>query len=167
MTALEGSGGLLRSLLRRRGLRQFVKFCLVGATSTLISFAIFFALIEGVHLESYLGSPTWSRSVASTAAFVFAVSWGFFWNNRWTFREAADRSVHRRYGKFVLTNGVGLVLNLVILNVVAHLAPAPLIAVLDPYLKDPAGAVGLVAATGVVVFWNFGASKYWTFRPER
>lgn len=165
MTTVESTDGFLASVLRREGVRQFVKFCIVGASSTLIDFTIYLFLIERVHLQDTVGSLTLARPLAQAISFLFAVTNGFIWNSRWTFRKVAPapRGHHRRYGKFVLTNVVGLGLNLLILNVVAHLAPPALTALLASHLHDPAGFIGKVCATAVVVFWNFMASKYWTF----
>ena len=151
-------------MFQRRGVRQFIKFCIVGASSTLIDFSVYLLLIEGLHLQTLIGSLTLARPAAQSISFLFAVTNGFIWNNRWTFRGSGGGAVHSRYGKFVLTNGIGLSLNLLILTLVAHAVPAAVTHLLDPYLDDPAGFVGKVAATAVVVFWNFTASKYWTFK---
>lgn len=154
----------LQAVLRRGGVRQFVKFCIVGASSTLIDFSIYLSLIELAHLQTHIGSVVWGRVAAQCVSFLFAVTNGFIWNNRWTFRHADTRGIRGRYAKFVITNIIGLSLNVVILNVVAHLAPPNLTSMLATHLKDPAGFIGKLAAIVVVVFWNFTVSKYWTFR---
>ena len=167
MTSLELPDNPSRSLLERRGVRQFVKFCIVGASSTLIDFAIYFSLIELIHLQNYVGSLELARPIAQSVSFVFAVTNGFIWNNRWTFRKSGDGGHHQRYSKFVFTNLIGLALNLLILNLVANAIkhmPGVLPSLLTSRLQDPAGFIGKIAATGVVVFWNFTASKYWTFK---
>lgn len=153
----------MQKVLERRGLRQFVKFCIVGASSTLIDFAVFLLLIEGFHLGSRLGNPALARILAASASFLVAVSNGFFWNNRWTFRKSEEAGAGNRYAKFLVTNMIGLGLNLLILSLVAHLIPREISGLLASHLHDPEGFIGKLAATGVVVFWNFTASKYWTF----
>jgi putative flippase GtrA len=152
------------ALLRRNGLRQFVKFCIVGASSTLIDFGIYLSLIELLHIQSLLGSMQGGRILAQCCSFVFAVTNGFIWNSRWTFRHLDREGMHQRYFKFVVTNLIGLGLNLGILTLVSHNVPPALQSYLDAHLHDPAGFVGKLAAVFVVVFWNFSASKYWTFR---
>jgi putative flippase GtrA len=165
MTANESTPNPLSSALRRRGLRQFVKFCIVGASSTLIDFGIFYLLIEIVHLQQYVASLDVARALGVCAAFLVAVTNGFYWNSRWTFRNTDPEGMRRRYLKFVLTNMVGLGLNLSITLLLARLTPPVVIALLAPYLrKDPAAFFGKAVATGIVVFWNFTANKYWTFR---
>jgi len=160
----DGAPAGLAALLQRRGVRQFVKFCIVGASSTLIDFGVYLTLIEVVHLQDAVGSLQGGRLAAQVVSFLFAVTNGFFWNSRWTFRRLEPEGMRERYVRFVLTNLIGLSLNLGILALVSHNVPASLTAGLEPYLRDPAGFVGKVAAVFVVVFWNFSASKYWTFR---
>jgi len=164
MSAIQSTNSLFQAVARREGFRQFVKFCIVGASSTLIDLTIYLFLIEVFHLQRFVGSLDTTRIVAQSISFVFAVSNGFFWNNRWTFRAGGVTPAKTRYGKFVLTNLIGLSLNLLILRLVAHAVPPAIERVLDAHLHDPAGFVGKVTATFVVVFWNFCASKYWTFK---
>lgn len=162
--------GLRRSLLERPGLRQFVKFCIVGASSTAIDFGLFYLIFRAYALPARLhawlaGYPAWQSfadehhlalMIAATLSFLVSLSNGFFWNRRWTFAHARASSARRQYVQFALVNVVGLVLNLVIIRgtveVMGHYMSADL---------APFGAK--VIATAVVVFWNFLANKYWTF----
>ena len=155
---------MFRSVAQREGLRQFVKFCIVGASSTLIDLTIYLSLIEVFHLQNYVGGLETARLLAKSISFLFSVSNGFFWNSRWTFRAAEAAGGKRRYGKFVLTNVIGLSLNLCILYLVSRVVPPVLVRALSAYLHDPAGFVGMMTAMCFVVFWNFCASKYWTFK---
>jgi putative flippase GtrA len=173
MTATEAPTSPVQTVLRRRGVRQFVKFCIVGASSTLIDFAVFYLLIEVVHLQQHISasgaSEVMARDLARTGAvfiaFLLAVTNGFYWNNRWTFRAGGQSGLRERYLRFVVTNAIGLGLNLSITLGVARLCPPFMIALLAPYLhKDPAAFFGKAIATVIVVFWNFTASKYWTFK---
>jgi putative flippase GtrA len=164
---------MVQQIVQRRGLRQFVKFCIVGATSTIIDFGIYILLIEFVHLDRFVGSLALARMLAASISFLFAVTNGFYWNNRWTFRHAETEGHAQRYGKFVFSNVIGLALNTTILGLVAHSVPAQVTNTFASYLnlisfhpKDPAGLIGKICATAVVVFWNFTASKYWTFKTS-
>jgi putative flippase GtrA len=144
-------------LLQRRGVRQLVKFCLVGATSTFIDKrTLWFLLNDGMPR-----SPWW---ISATISFCLAVTNGFIWNSRWTFRSpAAARSTGAQYGMFFGTNVIGLVLNLGLTNLILVLFADHL-----PYIGGNAHAsdvlVASLLAVPVVVLWNFAASKYWTFR---
>ena len=165
MTALDAPTGMLHTVIRRRGVRQFVKFCIVGASSTAIDFMVFFLFIEVLHIQQHLASQDLGRALSVCAAFLVAVTNGFYWNSRWTFKHTDAEGLRQRYVKFVLTNLVGLALNLTITLLLARIAPVAVLTLLRPYLqKDPAAFFGKAVATVFVVFWNFTASKYWTFR---
>jgi putative flippase GtrA len=174
MAALEVTPGMFQALIRRQGVRQFVKFCIVGASSTAISAGIFTWLVYGVHLDQVLhqalaGLPALQQfvdryqiyvQVAAFIAFLFAVTNGFIWNNRWTFRQADQAGKHLRYVKFVLVNVVGLTLNQTILFIVNGLLTAGK----SSAEKGLEPLIAFMVATGIVVFWNFLANKYWTFK---
>ena len=176
MTAAEISTSPLSRVLKRPGVRQFVKFCVVGASSTLIDFGVYLSLIELLHLDHlvksalHLQSPdqalNLARPLAQTISFLLAVTNGFIWNNRWTFRTHGEGDARKRYGKFVLTNVIGLILNLTILSLVVHTVSPGVVEWVRSMapLKDPAGLLGKMVATAVVLGWNFTASKYWTFK---
>lgn len=150
----------VRRLPQRRGVRQFVKFCLVGATSLFIDKrTLWFLLNEGLPR-----SPWW---ISATLSFTLAVTNGFVWNRTWTFR--ADTHAHRRrtqYGMFFATNLVGLALNLALTQLILTLFADHL-----PYIGGTPHASDVLLASilsvPIVVAWNFAASKYWTFRTAR
>jgi putative flippase GtrA len=174
--------GSITALASRPGARQFVKFCIVGASSTIIDFTLFNLLVEnGVLVGFGLLRRGLSPALALTCSFLVAVSNGFLWNSRWTFR-AARGDARKQYPKFVATNVVGWLLNLSIttlaLMIAAHLhlthvhhTPAETMRIVA--FGTRAGEIGFTAlalnaakaaATCVVLAWNFTASKLWTFK---
>jgi len=174
MTTSPSGDGRTPSLLQRRGLRQFIKFCIVGASSTVISASIFFGLIKILHLDQvvYGWLSGWPRvqhfvahydlhiQLAALVSFVFGVTNGFIWNSRWTFQQTDPTLRRLRFVKFVLVNIVGLTLNQIILFVVYQ----TLTAGKPEANKDLETLISFLVATGTVVFWNFFANKHWTFK---
>lgn len=170
-TRRDAAADALRALLRRDGVQQFIKFCLVGATSTVIDFSVL-ALLDKVvrlparFLQLFAAHPAWHAFaehhhmgflVAAAISFTLAVSNGFYFNRRWTFADVPTENPRRQYVQFVLVNIVGLLLTLGII--------AAGVLVLAPVAgRSAAPYVAKVFATGVVVFWNFLANKYWTFK---
>jgi putative flippase GtrA len=129
------------SILRRRGVRQFVKFGLVGLSSTVIDWGIYLILTRFLGVF-YL--------MAKILSFSIAVINSYIWNRRWTFRSN-DPAKLRQFIKFLTISLVGLVLNSLIMYLaVEHLKLA------DIY--------GLVLATAIVTIWNFLANKFYTFK---
>jgi len=168
---ISGAASSFASLANRRGPRQFVKFCIVGASSTIIDFAIFNVLLR-------FGLPP---AVALSISFVGGVTNGFIWNSRWTFKEA-QRDTKTQAPKFLATNVVGWLLNLMVttiaLVIAAHLhltrthhTPAETLhLVLFRAATNEQGFSALalnaakLCATVVVTAWNFTASKFITFK---
>ena len=154
---------------RRKGVRQFVKFCIVGSTSFLVNFVIFNVCLQKFHL---LLVP------ALTIAFLVSVLNGFFWNRRWTFKEARHVSAADQGIKFLLVNIVGWFLNtgitvslVAIYQIVFQHSTIDFGEIFLNILYGHKAQYGvlvangaLLGATAVVVFWNFFANRHWTFK---
>jgi putative flippase GtrA len=153
-------------------LRQFVKFCLVGASSTAIDLGTFAALLRHdvpIHLAGLISADVGGRAavlllqyklpllLCNTFSFILAVTNGFFWNRRWTFRALDPTRARRQYASFFVINIIGFVLNTSILLVLA-----PTLQTLGTPAQR-AAMLGKVAAVPIVAIWNFAASKYWAF----
>ena len=124
-------------------MRQFVKFGVVGVSSTVIDWGIYLLLtrIFGIF---YL--------MAKILSFSVAVLNSYIWNRRWTFRSN-DPAKLKQFIKFLTISIVGLVLNSSIMY----------IAVSYIKLHD---IYGLFLATAIVLGWNFLANKYYTFKES-
>lgn len=139
-------------------MRQLVKFSLVGATSTLVDKGTLWVLLHDILPRR----PWW---ISATISFSLAVTNGFVWNRRWTFRAREQAPARTQYTMFVTSNLIGLVLNLA-------LTKAFLIVFTGKVLQfgehpDPnAVFIASLCAVPFVVVWNFTLSKYWTFRPR-
>ena len=113
---------------------QFLRYGAVGLSNTLVSFAVYSALV------GLRAAPT----LAASVAFADGAANGYRRNRRWTF-AAARRSSLVRYG---LVQGAGL------------LATAAFVAALD----GPVGPLAaFTAATGAVTAATFAANRRWTF----
>jgi putative flippase GtrA len=163
----------VRRVIENRGLRQFVKFCIVGASSTVVNLAC-------LNLFYYRLHCTLPMSV--TAAFLISVCNGFIWNRRWTFKESRSNAAHKQYPKFLVVNTIAWLLDMLIVIVIivhyAHPGQGMLShpgqfgqmarAIISGEAKQqysPALLNGAqLGAISVVVFWNFFANRFWTFK---
>ena len=138
-------------------MRQLIKFCVVGASSTVIDVGILALL-----LRAFPAVPWW---VLQSVSFCFGVSNGFYWNRRWTFEATHVEPARLQYSKFFVTNVIGLALNLLISKGFLILFTGQMIHHSNP----DSGKVLLakVCAIPIVVIWNFGASRLWTFRAPK
>ncbi len=149
------------TLLRRPGVQQLAKFCIVGASSTLIDQGSKYAMLKvGEKLAPAV--PWW---LWATISFCLGVTNGYFWNRRWTFQATSEAhgSAQSQYQRFVLTNAVGLGLNLGFTNLFLIPITGHLVHAQHP---DKLHVIfASLCAVPIVVVWNFGAAKFWTFKP--
>lgn len=164
-------------IVRHPSFRQFIKFCIVGASSTLLNLFIFGVAVYHFHLKDVVhqwlaGSPNWQvladryqvyAQVANFFGFIFGVTNGYIWNSRWTFQDSNPAQRHAQFVKFVLVNVVGLILQQIILFVSMNVLLANA-SHLRLGIRDLRPFIGEFIAISIVVFWNFFANKHWTFK---
>jgi len=131
-----------------RELTRFLKFAIVGAIGMLVDLAVL------TFCREVLGFPL---ALAVGLGFTVAVISNFTWNRLWTFPESRERPLATQLGQFAFINLIGLGLNELI---VLGLHPLFSKALVDP----PAYLAAKVIAIGVVLFWNYGANRIWTYR---
>ncbi|MBI2483236.1 GtrA family protein [Candidatus Uhrbacteria bacterium] len=122
----------------------FLRYCCIGGTNTALDFAIYTTLTRTW--------PFWATHylAANALAFSCVVTWSFFWNKRWTFRNRERRNA-TQYGKFVLITLGGMAIAQSLLYV----------SVREFHLYDLFAK--LVVGPAVIV-WNFLMYRYWAFR---
>lgn len=182
---LSVGGSAAVDLLAHPIVRQFVKFVIVGASSTLIDMGIFAILMyvipygtellsrhvgeQLIHVAPRLFSGLATRpdggfepSLAASPLFrvigsAVAIYNSFIWNRKWTFRIEGHEHKSVQLRKFFIIAIIGLILNAVITSVFANVIPG--------HWKK-SSAVGAAIATVVVAFWNFFGQKLWTFKKH-
>lgn len=132
---------------------QFVKFCMVGVTNTVIGYLIYIIvvlLLRPLHVR-------WDYVVGNLMEYLLSVLWSFFLNERFVFtlKEGQQRSPWKALLKSYATYGfTGIVLN----NVFAYLW----IDILG-MSKYIAPILNLLASVPI----NFLLSKLWAFRANK
>jgi dolichol-phosphate mannosyltransferase len=127
----------------------FLRFCMVGASGTLIDTTMLFLLSDPRTLN-------WSLTGSKIIAAELALTNNFIWNDLWTFgkfcsRQNTFRQRARRFLKFNLLCSVGIILNLIILNIgfkVFHV---------NRYIAN-------LSAIFVVTFWNYNTNRKLSWR---
>lgn len=175
---LPASGVSALTLLQVPVVRQFVKFAIVGGSSTVIDKGLLFVLMFFVpcggqplgtalgiwlstNLPSVFGNPYRPSDPAVPVLTVFSASIAilnsFYWNRRWTFkiRGKAERLAQLR--RFVVVSVTGLFLNTLITTSLNAVIPGH-----QKLSLAVASAVAIVA----VAFWNFTGQKLWAFRDK-
>lgn len=131
--------GRIQNLKANPHAQQFIKYGVVGLSSTAINFALYAALLAlGFH---YLAAAVLAYTVATVNGYVL--------NSRWTYR--AGTHTNTRFLKFSTIQLSGLAVNLLVLAfLVETFALNELLAQL--------------VANAFVVLTTFGGNKFWTFR---
>ncbi len=135
---------LVRRLTQRRGVRQFVKFGIVGASGFAVNFVVF-TLLQRL-IPGHAENPTYY--LIYSAAFLSGGVSNYVLNRTWTFRSSANAG--REGAQFLSVSLMALCVGLL----VSWLA--------QPYLGH--GHRIWFVSTVAGIFVNFFINKYWTFR---
>jgi putative flippase GtrA len=128
--------------------RRFAKFALVGALGAIIDFTLL-NLLRG-----YVG---WPLLFANTVSVSVAIVSNFVWNRLWTYPESRVRKKRVQLPQFALVNFIGLVIN----NLIVLGLDSILVTIIgEPFSYN----VAKLAAIGVVLLWNFGVNRLWTYK---
>jgi dolichol-phosphate mannosyltransferase len=134
----------LHSVTQRRGVRQFVKFGIVGASGFIVNFIIF----TGLQLLVSPSARPGYYNVFYSAGFLCGGVSNYYLNRIWTFRSTGH--AFREGTKFLTVSAIALVFGLGIS------------AVVSPYLGRGHKTWFIATLAGIVV--NFFLNKYWTFK---
>jgi dolichol-phosphate mannosyltransferase len=127
----------------------FVRFCIVGASGTLIDTTMLFLLSDPLTLN-------WGLTRSKIIAAELALANNFIWNDLWTFgkfsiHQSSLRQRARRFLKFNLLCSVGIILNLIILNIGFNIFH------MNRYIAN-------LSAIFVVTFWNYNTNRKLSWR---
>ncbi|MCS7220248.1 MAG: GtrA family protein [Anaerolineae bacterium] len=134
--------------LNTKELIRFLRFATVGAIGMVVDLSILNALVK---------LAGWPLLYANSVSFSAAVLNNFTWNRRWTFPESRSRPIRTQLPQFALVNILGLLINNLVLLAVYHL--------IRGWVPDPWNYnLAKIFAIGIVLFWNFGVNRLWTYR---
>lgn len=139
-------------------LTRFLKFATVGAIGMVVDLTVLNVMYRLVLPALAPGLSDETRLImANSISFTVAVVSNFTWNRLWTFPESRQRPLGTQLVQFTIVNVIGLAINNVILWLVFQ--------VTQQVLPDPLDYnVAKIVAIGVVLFWNYGANRLWTYR---
>lgn len=135
---------MFASIAERRGVRQFVKFGIVGASGFLVNLIIF-TLLQRVVPDHW--RPLQYNIIYSLAFLAGGVS-NYYFNRIWTFRSTGHAV--REGAQFLTVSAIALIVGLIIS------------ALVSPWLGHGHKTWFVATLSGIVV--NFFLNKYWTFK---
>ena len=129
------------SIYNRYITKQFIKFCLVGLESTILTYLVF------IILNSFLGI---NYLLASAIGFISGVFLGFIFNKMYTFDS--DRKTRITLPQYLMIYLFSLIFNLISINfLVESLRFSPIISML---LINPIVVLINFFGTKIIVFKN-------------
>jgi putative flippase GtrA len=135
--------------------RRFIKFMIVGGIGAMLDVSVLTLLVFVFHVPDYLAN------IVSVAC---AIVSNFTWNTLWTFPESREQNkLHKHFAQFALVNIVGLGINEIVFVLTDKFLFEPL---LERVGVNPALGIypAKMFAIGIVLFWNFGINRIWTYR---
>ncbi len=140
---------------KQLALEQFIKFCLVGLSNTIIGYIINVAslfILQSLHLF-----PKTDYFIANVVTWILSVLWSFYWNNRFVFNEEKRSgktiflALMKCYASYAIT-GLGVV------NILSWLWVDQL-----GISKYIAPIINLIVTIPI----NFLLNKFWAFRGKK
>ena len=154
---------------KRKEVKRFLKFLVVGVTGFVVDFGVFNLLIRVLDLQPV---------IAQAISFTLAAINNFLWNRYWTYPDSRSKPILRQFGQFFLLSVIGLLIRTPIFSVLG--GPAKTIVDSVPYgpfagllnfattiihltTDQIANNAALAGAVLVVLFWNFFSNRFITY----
>lgn len=161
---------------KSKEVERFMKFAFVGGIGAVVDFSTLFVL-QTTLLKPSPPNERLNVLIATTFAFLAAVTSNFIWNRFWTYPDSRSRSVRRQIAQFTFVNAIGwgmrtLWISIMFVPIGRALTPTfiALVTNIQPeYVPtvETSAKVGTFAAQFVALFfvmlWNFFANRYWTY----
>jgi putative flippase GtrA len=135
-----------------KNLAQFIKFCIVGVSNTVVAYLINI----GVILALKPATVSWDYVAANIVSFILSVLWSFYWNNKYVFSLKSNES--RTWYKALLKTYVSYAFTGIILNNILSwlwISQLGISKFIAPILN---------AIIGIPI--NFLLNKLWAFRKS-
>lgn len=144
-----------------------MKFSVVGAIGAVVDFGTFNLLTRLTGVDSI---------PASMISFAAAVTSNFLWNRFWTYPDSRTKPISRQATEFALVNLIGLAIRTPIFAITrapaiqaatrirVHRIPGVIGSLLDSLPPETVGLnMALAVSVVVVLIWNFGVNRVWTY----
>jgi len=150
----------------KREFTRFLKFSIVGIIGAVVDFGTFNILTAYLNI--------WSLA-ASVVSFIAAVTSNFLWNRFWTYPDSRSKPISQQALQFGLVNLGGLIIRTpifafsegIMIRLAASLMSIDLLASPLEAIFSTCTILGrnlaLALAVAVVMFWNFGINRVWTY----
>lgn len=140
---------------------QFGKFVLVGIMNTLVDLIVL--NVEMAVTGIVVGA---GYSAEKAISFLFAVTFSYFINKRWTFQDSSKEGEGKKMSQFFAISLVGMLINVTTATIIVTYLQMPLNNILHLSFLTPQlwGTVGALGGTAIGLIWNFIGYKFIVFK---
>ncbi|MBW9157001.1 GtrA family protein [Clostridium tagluense] len=118
---------------------QFIKFGFVGASNTLISFIIYYALV-------YLNV---NYIIANVVGYIISSVWGYILNKKWVFKESTEKT-SKSVIKYYIVYGSSFFINILCMYIFVD-------------ALNISKIIAPILTIAITVSYNFIFNKVWAF----
>lgn len=163
---------------KAKEVERFIKFAMVGTIGFVVDFGTLNILLATLlpPVDSAGNSLTTNVALATTVAFIAAITSNFIWNRLWTYPDSRSRSIFRQMAQFATVSVIGWLARTLWITLAYQPvgnAVYPIVQSLEIPLYASLPDVDAAARLGanitqfigvfVVMIWNFFANRYWTY----
>lgn len=142
-------------------IKQFAKFALVGVMNTAIDLIVL--NLETIATGVKEGS---GYAVQKGISFLAAVTFSYFLNKHWTFRDQSQEDEGKKFSQFFLISVIGMFINVTVATVTVTYLKYPINSLLNlSFLTDQTWVnLGALSGTAIGLIWNFIGYKFIVFK---
>ncbi len=139
---------------------QFIRFSIVGTIGAIVDFGSYtiitrlFGYTQTIYIFSY------PIIIANMISVFLAIVSNFFWNKYWTFKDYRREVMFRQWLQFFSLSSITYVLNQILVSFFVFYSS------LEIWFGTKEDFVAKVLAIGIILFVNFGISKFIVFRGK-
>lgn len=130
---------------------EFIKYCIVGGTGTIIDVGIYTVLTRIFNVYYILA--------AGISVFIAIIN-NFLLNKHWTFRKGKSGKTRTEYFKFFIVSVINYLLHLGIMYSIVEFTK------LDYIFGKYEDFIAKFMAIAIITISNYVGNKYWTFKDE-
>jgi len=145
------------SIDKREEVLSFLRFATVGGLGTVTDFGVLNLLLFA------FAQPILLANTASVSA---AILQNYYLHRYWTFANQEKNEVSSQLAKFAFPSMIGLGLSNLLLRPLVALWGHVIMEFMGPIASGEllSTNIGKLTSIGIVLIWNYTASRLWTFR---
>lgn len=141
---------------------QFIRFGIVGTIGAAVDFGSYGIITRLLHFTETINIFGYPVIVANMISVFLAIISNFFWNKYWTFKDYAGESMASQWTQFFILSAITYILNQAMVSFIVFST----VLSFEKLFGSKEDLAAKVIATGIIMFLNFGISKFIVFNKK-